>query len=156
MYLTQTMFLGHIVLPLLCSYNLWSMHYYFPRWMFCTFTSVLFKVCAPCPTWLFSVVPWFPVTLLSYFLNDSEIGPVASIITGITFAITYHMNCISNIRSLYFRWCCCCCRHHHRHKPFLPGTSPLEPAVIPTAQASSARLQYFPHYVWCSKYSCLL
>jgi hypothetical protein len=32
------------------------------------------------------------------------------------------------------------------HRPFLPGTS-LEPAVIPTAQASSATLQYFPYYV---------
>ena len=29
---------------------------------------------------------------------------------------------------------------------FLPGTS-LEPAVIPTAHASSFTLQYFPHYV---------
>ena len=28
------------------------------------------------------------------------------------------------------------------HRPFLPGTS-LEPAVIPTAQASSFSLQYF-------------
>ena len=41
------------------------------------------------------------------------------------------------------------------HRPFLPGTS-LEPAVIPTTQASSFTLQYFPYYVWCSKYSCLL
>jgi len=41
------------------------------------------------------------------------------------------------------------------HRPFLPGTS-LEPAVIPTAQASSFTLQYFPYYVWCSKYGCLL
>ena len=32
------------------------------------------------------------------------------------------------------------------HRPFLPGTS-LEPAVIPTAQASSYTLQYFPYYV---------
>ena len=31
------------------------------------------------------------------------------------------------------------------HRPFLPGTS-LEPAVIPTAQASSFTLQYFPYY----------
>ena len=31
------------------------------------------------------------------------------------------------------------------HRPFLPGT-PLEPAVIPTAQASSLTLQYFPYY----------
>ena len=32
------------------------------------------------------------------------------------------------------------------HRPFLPGTS-LEPAVIPTAQASSFTLHYFPFYV---------
>ena len=32
------------------------------------------------------------------------------------------------------------------HRPFLPGTS-LEPAVIPTVQASSFTLQYFPYYV---------
>ena len=32
------------------------------------------------------------------------------------------------------------------HGSFLPGTS-LEPAVIPTAQASSFTLQYFPYYV---------
>ena len=33
-----------------------------------------------------------------------------------------------------------------RYMPFLPGTS-LEPPVIPTAQASSFTLQYFPYYV---------
>jgi uncharacterized integral membrane protein len=32
------------------------------------------------------------------------------------------------------------------HRTFLPGTS-LEPAVTPTAQASSFTLQYFPYYV---------
>jgi hypothetical protein len=32
------------------------------------------------------------------------------------------------------------------HRPFLPGTS-LEPAVIPTAQASSVTLHYFPYYM---------
>jgi heme/copper-type cytochrome/quinol oxidase subunit 2 len=32
------------------------------------------------------------------------------------------------------------------HRPFLRGTS-LETAVIPTAQASSFTLQYFPYYV---------
>jgi len=41
------------------------------------------------------------------------------------------------------------------HTPFLPGTS-LEPAVIPTAHASSFTLQHFPYYVWCSECSCLL
>ena len=32
------------------------------------------------------------------------------------------------------------------HRLFLPGAS-LETAVIPTAQASSFTLQYFPYYV---------
>ena len=41
------------------------------------------------------------------------------------------------------------------HRPLLPGTS-LEPAAIHTVQASRFTLQYFPYYVWCSKYSCLL
>jgi hypothetical protein len=41
--------------------------------------------------------------LLTYFLNDFEIVPVAPIITGITFVFTFHMRCISIVRSLYFR-----------------------------------------------------
>ena len=45
----------------------------------------------------------FPGMLLTYFLNDSETVPVASIITGITFAFTFYMRCISIVRYLYFR-----------------------------------------------------
>ena len=41
--------------------------------------------------------------LLTYFLNDFEIVPVVPIITGITFVFTFHMNCISIARSLFFR-----------------------------------------------------
>ena len=37
----------------------------------------------------------FPVMLLTYFLNDFEIVPVAPIITGITFVFTFHMRSIS-------------------------------------------------------------
>ena len=149
----------------------------------------------------------FPGKLITYFLNDFEIVPVAPIITGITFVFTFHMHCISIVRSLYFRifsgsflitflspeiatsinihipfslsWIImsglllgivlsvCTCWFHNMviiiiiryvcllSQAFLPGTS-LEPAVIPTAQASSFTLQYFPYYVCCSKYSCLL
>jgi hypothetical protein len=32
--------------------------------------------------------------LLTYFLNDFEIVPVAPIITGITFVFTFHMSCL--------------------------------------------------------------
>ena len=45
----------------------------------------------------------FPGMLLTHFYNDYEIVPVAPIITGITFVFTFHMRCISTVRSLYFR-----------------------------------------------------
>ena len=38
-----------------------------------------------------------------YFLNDFEMVPVAPIITGITLVFTFHMRCISIVRSLYFK-----------------------------------------------------
>jgi hypothetical protein len=41
--------------------------------------------------------------VLTYFLNDFEMVPVASIITGITLVFTFHMRCISIVRSLYFK-----------------------------------------------------
>ena len=41
--------------------------------------------------------------LFTYFLNDFEMVPVAPIFTGITFVLTFHMRCISIVRSLYFR-----------------------------------------------------
>ena len=50
-----------------------------------------------------SLTSCFPGMLLTYFLNDFEIVPVAPIITGITFVFTFHMRCISIVRSLYFR-----------------------------------------------------
>jgi hypothetical protein len=40
--------------------------------------------------------------LLRYFLYDFEMVPVAPIITRITFVFTFHMRCISVVRSL----CC--------------------------------------------------
>jgi len=66
-----------------------------------------------------SLTSWFPGMSLTYFLNDLEIIIIIIII------IDMNVSC---------------------HSPFLPGTS-LEPAVIPTAQASSFTLQYFPYYV---------
>ena len=45
----------------------------------------------------------FPVILLTCFLNDFEIVPVAPIITGIAFVFTFHMRCISTVKSLHFR-----------------------------------------------------
>ena len=48
-----------------------------------------------------SLTSWFPVMLLTYFLNDLEMVPVAPICTGITLAFTFHLRCISFVRSLY-------------------------------------------------------
>jgi hypothetical protein len=45
----------------------------------------------------------FPGMLLTYFLNDSEMVPVAPIIAGITLVFTFHMCCIYIVRSLYFK-----------------------------------------------------
>ena len=42
-----------------------------------------------------SLTSWFPGMLFTYFLNVSEIVPVAPIITDITFVFTFHMRCIS-------------------------------------------------------------
>jgi len=52
-----------------------------------------------------SLTSCFLGMLLTYFLNDFEIVPVAPIITGITFVFTFHMRCIYEyiVRSLYFR-----------------------------------------------------
>ena len=50
-----------------------------------------------------SLTSCFPDMLLTYFLNDLERVPFARIITGITFVFTFHMCCISIVRSLYFR-----------------------------------------------------
>jgi hypothetical protein len=44
----------------------------------------------------------FPGILVTYFLNNSEMVPVAPIIAGITLVFTFHMCCIYIVRSLYF------------------------------------------------------
>ena len=50
-----------------------------------------------------SLTSCFPGMLLTHFLNDFKIVPVAPTITGITFGFTFHMRCISVVRSLYVR-----------------------------------------------------
>jgi hypothetical protein len=42
--------------------------------------------------------------LLMYFFNDFEIVPVTPLITGITLVFTFHIRCISIVRSLYFKF----------------------------------------------------
>jgi len=74
-----------------------------PMYFFiCTFRSM----CAVLNMAVFcsSLTSWFPGVLLTYFLNDFEIVPVAPIITDITFVFTFHVRCISIVRSLYFSY----------------------------------------------------
>jgi hypothetical protein len=39
--------------------------------------------------------------MLTYFLNDFEMVPVAPIITGIVLVFTLHIRCISIVRSIF-------------------------------------------------------
>jgi hypothetical protein len=55
-------------------------------------------------------------------------------------AVSQHINNKSAEQSYYYYYYVSC------HMPILPGNS-LEPTVIPTAQASSFTVQYFPYYV---------
>ena len=48
-----------------------------------------------------SLTSCFPGMLLTYFLNDFEIVPVAPIITCITYVFTFHMRCIPIVRSIF-------------------------------------------------------
>ena len=50
-----------------------------------------------------SLISCFPGALFRYFLNDFKIVPVASITTGITLVLTYHISCTSVVSFLHFR-----------------------------------------------------
>ena len=105
-FLRQTMSLGNTVLQLFCCYYSWCLYRQFQCWTYCIFTLVLSDVMCAVPNmavFCSSLTSCFPGMLLTYFLNDFEIVPVAHIITGITFVFTFHMRCISIVRSLYFR-----------------------------------------------------
>ena len=70
-----------------------------------TFRSVCVCVCvcvcsAQYAVFCSSLTSWFPGTLLTYFLNDFEMVPVAPIVTAITFAFTFHMRCIFIVGAL--------------------------------------------------------
>ena len=50
-----------------------------------------------------SLTSCYPGMLLTYFLNDLEMVPVAPVVTGITLVVTFHMRRISIVNSLYFK-----------------------------------------------------
>ena len=77
-----------------------------------------------------SLTSYFPGMLLTYFLNDFEIVPVAPIIAGIIFVFTFHMRCVSIVRSIYFRifsvsFYYYYYYHHHHHYCCISFVFPL-------------------------------
>jgi hypothetical protein len=77
-----------------------------------------------------SLTSWFPVMMFTYFPNDFEMVPVAPVITGITLVFTFHIHYYYYYYYYYyyfvFVFVVASC-----HRPFLSGTSPFEPTVIP-------------------------
>ena len=74
--------------------------------MFCAFTLALPAVCVQLhnmAVFCSSLISCFPGTLLRYTLSDSEMVPVAPIITAITFYFTFYMSWNSIVSSLYFK-----------------------------------------------------
>jgi len=83
-----------ILLQLFCIYNLCYMQCYFA----CEICSVLLHEHFPqhmhsanMAVFCISLILCFPSMLLRYCLSDFEMVPVTPIITGITFAFTFHM-----------------------------------------------------------------
>jgi len=106
MYLKQTTFVGYKLFQLICIYNLCYTSCYFAREMCCLLSHQHFpSVRVQCPVYLFfcsSLISCFLSTSLRYCLSDIEMVPVAPVITGITFAVTFHLHWISIMRSLWF------------------------------------------------------
>ena len=69
------------------------------------YVSTFRRMCAvpKIAVFCWSQTSWCPGILLTYFLSDFEIVPVAPIITGIAVVFTFHIRCISVVRSLYFK-----------------------------------------------------
>jgi len=82
-YIPETMSLGNTVLNLL--------YFYISTFRSMCAVPHMVDFCS-------SLTSCFPGMLLTYFLNDSEMVPVAPIITGITFVFTFHVRCISTVR----------------------------------------------------------
>ena len=119
-YLKQTMLLGYVVVQLYCIYYLLLHVMLFRQWnMFCTFTLALLRsMCAVsnmAACFFSSLISCFRDMLLRYCLGDFEMVPVTPVITGITFAFTFHMCWISIMRALYYYY-----YYYYYYMPRLP------------------------------------
>ena len=98
------MSLGNAVLQLFCCTIHGAYIVSFIVEFIVLYISAFRSVCAVPKMSVFyrSLTSCAPGMLLTYFLNDSEIVPVAHIINGFTSVFTFHMWCICIVRSLYF------------------------------------------------------
>jgi hypothetical protein len=84
--------------------------------------------------------------LLTYFLNAFEMVPVAPIITGITLVFTFHMRCISIVRSLYFKilnyyyYCYYYYYYYHYHHHHLQLSCHSVAVVLTPVQTKQIRI----------------
>jgi hypothetical protein len=102
----QTISLGDTFLQLFCLCCLWMPLSLVPALVLLFFyVSTFWSMCAVPNMTVFcsSLTSWFPGMSLTYFLNDLEMVPFAPVITGIILAFTFHMCCISIVRSLYLK-----------------------------------------------------
>jgi hypothetical protein len=97
-------YIGYITLQLFCSYNLREMLCHFPCLAFCTVTLPHSAVSEHWQIWLFLKFLNFMLSrYVAQVLSVSEMVPVASVITGIIFAFTFHMRWIPILKSLHFK-----------------------------------------------------
>ena len=73
------------------------------KYVLYSYISTCHSVCVQCPILPFFVVSFFLVCCLHICLSDFEMVPVTPVITGITFAFTFHMQWISVVRFLFFK-----------------------------------------------------
>jgi len=100
------MFLGDTLLQLFCLFLFMLPLFLVPTLALLFFYVSTFRSMCAVPNmavFCSSLTSWFSGMSLTYFLDDLEMVPVAPIIIGITLAFTFHMRCISIVRSLYFK-----------------------------------------------------
>jgi len=101
-HLKKTMFIGYIVLKLVCSHNLWHRYCYFQCSVFHTFTSALSKVCVQCKIRLSAVAPWCLLLLLLLLLLSQSFFQVHTMHTKQI--VTY--KCFTKVQLFCVMWCC--------------------------------------------------
>ena len=102
MYTKQNVFLGYMMLQLLCGYNTYMLHVmFFPMFnVLYIYISTSLSKCTVLSMAVFcsSLMSCFPGMRIRHFLNDSEMVPLAHTTAGVSVVVTFHMRCISTVK----------------------------------------------------------